>query len=291
VASVSPKDIWDSLEAAGASAVQAAGIMGNAIHESDLNPEARAVDSNGYYSNGLWQFNEDSYPDSGELVTGNPVRDLAAQVNYLMQHGGLQAASGTTVSETASNFAANFERCQGCQDGGSQNAARVASAATVAGWASSGGWPASTGSAADTAELTSAEVAESGAAQAECAWAIGWGGIPDTSWLQRLFSLGSSSGNVGGGEVCLLSKSQARALIGAWMLLGGAAIALTGAAWLVKGAALAALVPALARLPGAGSTPPTAPGGGSSPAAAPSGTVADSRGTSPEFRARYLAGS
>ena len=242
MADVTPKDIWDALESAGASAVQAAGIMGNAIHESDLNPEARAVDSNGYYSNGLWQFNEESYPDSGELVTGSPVRDLTAQVNYLMQHGGLQAASGTTVSETASNFAANFERCQGCEDGGSQNAARVASAATVAGWASGGSWPASAGTASDTAELTSAQVAESGAAQAECAWSIGWGGIPDTSWLQRLFSLGGSSGNYGAGEVCLLSKSQARALIGAWMLLGGAAIALAGVAWAGKAAAIGELV-------------------------------------------------
>jgi hypothetical protein len=285
MADVTPKNIWDALESAGASAVQAAGIMGNAIHESDLNPEARAVDSNGYYSNGLWQFNEESYPDSGELVTGSPVRDLTAQVNYLMQHGGLQAASGTTVSETASNFAANFERCQGCEDGGSQNAARVASAATVAGWASGGSWPASAGTASDTAELTSAQVAESGAAQAECAWSIGWGGIPDTSWLQRLFSLGGSSGNYGAGEVCLLSKSQARALIGAWMLLGGAAIGLAGVAWIVKGAAIAAvssaLLPALSRVPGAGGTAPA-------PAPAAGGTVADSSGTSPEFRAAFL---
>jgi len=222
-----PEDIWNALRSAGASA-QAAGIMGNAISESSLNPEAHAMDSNGYYSNGLWQFNEASYPTSGDLVTGNPIADLKAQVDFLIAHGGLAAASGTTVSETAGNFAAKFERCQGCAAGGAQNAARQANAATVAGWAAAGAWPATTGSASDTATLTAATSQAQAQGEAKCAWSVGWGGIADTSWLTWLATLGSSSGNIGSGEVCLLSKSAARSLIGTGLLLGGSFVMFFG---------------------------------------------------------------
>jgi hypothetical protein len=68
-------------------------------------------------------------------------------------------------------------------------------------------------SAVDAAALTAAS-----AAQSDCAWAIGWGGIAGTSWLNDLFG---SGGNVGAGELCVLSKSEARAAIGAGMLAGG----------------------------------------------------------------------
>jgi hypothetical protein len=236
---ITPKDIWDALESAGASAVQAAGIMGNMIHESSLNPESAATDSNGYMSYGLAQWNAQDYPDAGRLVTGNAAADLKAQIDYLTQTGGLQAAAGTTVSETASGFAANYERCQGCAAGGAQNAARVASAATVAGWAAGGDWPSTSGSATDTATLTAAQEAQAGTAQAACAWSIGWGGIPDTSWLQTLFSLGQAGGNVGSGEVCVLSKSQARAIAGTLLALSGAIIMGVGAGWAIKASAIA----------------------------------------------------
>jgi Phage tail lysozyme len=223
MAGVTPKQIWDALIRAGASSVQAAGIMGNAIAESSLDPERHDVDSNGYYSNGLWQFNEAAYPTSGELVTGNPDADLKAQVNFLIANGGLQAASGTTVAETSGNFASQFERCQGCQPGGSQFQQRQANGATVAGWAANGDWPASAGSAATTATLTSAQSVEQ---SASCAWGIG-SLVPDPSFF-GYHPLGSFQG-----EVCILSKSQARALIGVGIATAGAIMIGLGLAWVV----------------------------------------------------------
>lgn len=125
------KGLYNALKSAGASHVQAIGLIANAMRESTLNPEARVMDSNGYYSNGLWQFNEASYPDSSALVTGNPAKDMIAQIQYLIQVGGLRAASGSTPEQAAGNFSANFEHCQGCQPNGSDWNIRVGNVAAV----------------------------------------------------------------------------------------------------------------------------------------------------------------
>jgi hypothetical protein len=199
--------------------------MGNAIAESGLNPEAQSTDSNGYTSSGLWQFNAQSYPGSESLVTGNPVKDLTAQVGFLAQTGGLKAATGNTPAEVASNFAANYERCQTCQAGGQSNTQRAGYAAQVAGWASSGNWPATASQASTTAQLTGAQAQGS---DETCAWEIGFGPIAGTSWLTRIFSLGQQGGNISIGSVCLLSKSQARALLSAGILVAGAGLFLFG---------------------------------------------------------------
>lgn len=125
------RGIYNALTSAGASPAQAIGLIANAINESSLDPEARAMDTNGYYSNGLWMFNEQGFPSSGALVTGHPAADLIAQVKFLFQTGGLRAASGSTPEQVAGNFAANYERCQGCQSGETQYNARVANVAKV----------------------------------------------------------------------------------------------------------------------------------------------------------------
>jgi|HubBroStandDraft_1064217.scaffolds.fasta_scaffold17631_4 hypothetical protein len=295
MAGVTPKQIWDALEKAGASSVQAVGIMANAIAESSLDPEARAMDTNGYYSNGLWQFNEDSYPSAGELVTGNPGRDMLAQVQFLIQNGGLQAASGTTVDETAGNFASQFERCATCTPGGTSYEQRVGNAATVAGWAATGSWPSSTGSASDTATLTAAQGQAVKQGQAECLWAIGENGIPGTSIYVRILSLGSASGNIGAGSFCIFSKSQARAMIGAGLLVGGILITAAGLAMVLKAAAvtqLAGVASVASRVAGpvaAVAGPEAGVAAAATSAARPrQGTRADSTGTSPEFRSAFL---
>ena len=97
-APVSPQDIWDALRAQGATPIQAAAIMGNQIAESSLNPEASVIDSNGARSVGLNQWNADSYPSSGSLVTGHPLADMLAQVKFLASTGGFAAAKGSTAS-------------------------------------------------------------------------------------------------------------------------------------------------------------------------------------------------
>ena len=226
---VTPKQIWEELEKAGASSVQAAGIMGNAIAESGLNPE---LTSPGV---GLWQWLPADYPQV-PMPTGHPVADMQAQVKFLTSTGGLKAASGTTVAETACNFSARYERCSGCQAGGSSNQQRQSNAQTVAGWASKGDWPATAAGASDNATLTSAQVKQQKQAQQECLWAIGWGSLNPISWLEGLFGFGSS-GSSGSGELCLFSKSQARAIAGMVLLGAGGVLMLTGVNWMVLAAA------------------------------------------------------
>jgi hypothetical protein len=143
---VTPQQIYTALTSAGFSTVQAIGIMANGIAESGLNPETNVVDSNGYRSYGIWQFNAASYPNAAALVTGNCANDLAAQVGLLKTAASGQALAGSTPGQVAGNFAQYFERCQTCQPGGTSYNQRVADAADVAQWASSGNWPASAGS-------------------------------------------------------------------------------------------------------------------------------------------------
>jgi hypothetical protein len=221
--------LYAQLLSAGASTVQAIGMMANAINESSLDPEANASDPTDTDPDarayGLWQFNTGTYPDAAKLVTGHPMQDMEAQVTYLIQHGGLQAASGTTFSETAGNFAANFERCDGCQPGGAQYQQRVDNASTVAGWIRADNWPTSNVSASGQAQVNTSDQ-QSGSA-ADCAWQIGWGGIPGTSWLDDVFGGG---GNVGSGEVCIISKSELRALAGLSLGFIGGVVLVTGVA-------------------------------------------------------------
>jgi len=217
---VTPREVYQLLINAGASTVQAAGIMANMINESSLDPEAvqSGVSDPGY---GLVQWEDSSYPGASGLVTGNAQNDARAQVNYLAQTGGFKAASGSTPSQAAANFAANYERCATCQPGQAQYGSRVANAATVAGWISSGKWPTSAGSAAGSGGATG-----TGSASATCL--VGFAGVSGTSWISDIFS---SGGNIG--QFCLFTRTEARALIGGVILAAGGGIMLVGLSVLV----------------------------------------------------------
>jgi Phage tail lysozyme len=212
-ATVTPRDVWDELRAAGATPVQAAGIMGNMIAESQLDPEA--VNPKGAY--GLVQWSTDAYPQASSLVTGHPAADLVEQVKYLAQTGGFKAASGSTPAQAASSFAAGYERCAGCQHGGAQNTTRQASAGTVAGWAAAGNWPSTTTKATDTAQLSTASSAQ---AAATCWWSLGALANPIPAWVP-LIGGGSTS-------LCVMDKSQARGAEAVALMLGGALVMLAG---------------------------------------------------------------
>ena len=94
---------------------------------------------------------------------------------------------------------------------------------------------------------------------ASCAWSIGWGGIPGTSIWNDVFGNG---GNVGSGEVCLLSKTALRSLVGVVMMTGaGALLALPALALLVAGASVRALSAAGPTLGQAGGVVAMIPGG------------------------------
>ena len=140
---VGPEAIYKALTAAGASTLQAIGIMANMHFESGYDPEA--VGDQGTSFGLVQQHGAYSY-----LVTGDPAADMEAQIRELVKLGGLSAASGSTPTQAAGNFAANYERCVGCQPGGGQYESRSAFGATVAAWAASGKWPASAGSPSST---------------------------------------------------------------------------------------------------------------------------------------------
>jgi Phage tail lysozyme len=234
---VTPLDIWKALRNSGASAVQAAGIMGNWISESGLDPESHAQDSNGYVSYGLAQWNTapGNYPAAGTLVTGDAKADLNAQVRFLAQTGGLAAAKGSTPQQAAASYAANYERCQTCAGGGAQSTTRQAQAATVAGWAAAGNWPATGPAGTDTASLTAAAKAQS---SATCLW--------------QLPSIDFGIGSIGG--ECIMSKSQARAIEGVGLMTGGAVVLGFGFVLMLVGTALASsgVRKAAEMVPGAG---------------------------------------
>ena len=116
----SEKEVYDALTGKGFSMTQAAGIMGNIQNESSYNQEAVG---DGGTSFGLVQWHEPSYPFAPGLVTGNLARDLANQMDHI-----LTAARGVnmggTAADVAGNWAAEFERCDGCQPGGPQYISR-----------------------------------------------------------------------------------------------------------------------------------------------------------------------
>jgi Phage tail lysozyme len=125
------KGIYNALRSVGFSQNAAIGVMANMKNESSFNVETNAMDTNGARSYGLVSWNAASFPTAPSLVTGNAKADLIRQVQFLVQSGGLRAASGSTAEQAAGNFAANFERCQGCQPGGAQYNARVANVAGI----------------------------------------------------------------------------------------------------------------------------------------------------------------
>jgi len=218
----------------GYSTVQAIGIMANIIHEDgSFNPEVTAMDTNGYPSRGLFQFNGASYPNAGSMQTGNIPADINSQVRFVAANGygpRSAAAAGSTGSQVAGNWAAHFERCQGCQPGGSQYQARQASASTVAGWVSSGNWPTSSGSGGPASGAGSG-ASGSGSGSPGTTTDPGTGGVQTTAaGSECLWSLGF----VG----CVLSKTQARWIVGALTLCAAGVVMIIGADLLMKAAGL-----------------------------------------------------
>lgn len=214
MAGVTPQQIYQALIAAGASTVQAIGIMANMINESGLDPEAVGDQGTSF---GLVQQHGSQYAG---LVTGNPQADMNAQIRVIAQNGGFAAASGPTGAQAAGNFAAAYERCVGCQAGGAQYNGRVSNAATVAQWVSSRNWPTSAGSATAASAGSSATPAGS-----DCAFSVGG------QHIGLIFGHGPTLPSA-----CLIRKTEIRALMGGLLMLAGAGPFLLGALIVAAGA-------------------------------------------------------
>jgi hypothetical protein len=135
------REVYDALTGKGFSMAQAAGIMGNIQNESSYNQEA--VGDSGQ-SFGLVQWYTPSYPFAPGLVTGNLAVDLANQMGHIVtaSHG---VNMGGDAAQVAGNWAAQFEKCVGCQPGGAQYQSRVANAARIFNQAKTGSWPSGPG--------------------------------------------------------------------------------------------------------------------------------------------------
>jgi hypothetical protein len=138
------EQLYRALRAKGASAVQAAGITGNAVSEvgpstSDLSPDSEL--NINYYEAACMGFVCWTTPGySPPRPTGHPAVDLDNQIDYLKQTGGFEHATGVDAMSAGRNFALNYERCAECFFGGSQFIARGEQAAAVARLAALGGW-------------------------------------------------------------------------------------------------------------------------------------------------------
>ena len=213
-----PQDIWSALRNAGASAIQAAGIMGNMLAESSFdveshNPHDPAQGCPGAQSWGLVNWNDCSHPNARGLVTGNPQNDLKAQIAYLVQSGGLAAATGNDPASAGASFAANYERCQGCS-GGAQQQERARNAASVYQAATSGDWSSfSAETAVNAAADQNAPGAGQGSGVSGCAVPL------------------PSIGPIGGG--CLITNSQVKALKGGLLVIAGGTLFVVGGLVLV----------------------------------------------------------
>lgn len=219
---VTPKDIYLALTHAGASTVQAIGIMANMMAESTLNPEA--VNPAGPQSGvGLVQWQTTDYPGAANLVTGNPMADMQAQVRFLAMTGGFKAADGTNAGQAAANFASNYEKCATCQPGGAQYNQRVQNTLTIAGWIRQGNWPHAVGGSREPGAIGTAPT--SGGGTPDCAWQIGLN-IP-----------------LVGGNVCLVTKSELRGIAGVAMMGVAGLFGLAGLAVLIAAAGMKAIPP------------------------------------------------
>lgn len=131
------KAIYGFLTSHGLNANAAAGILGNLEQESGGNPESTGSGGGGLYG---------ATPLPAGQVTGNAVKDLAAQLgalmNYIAQNGSVSDinAHATDPVAAASYFMVKYERPNSSQANASN---RTQSALDVANAAKSGNWPAS----------------------------------------------------------------------------------------------------------------------------------------------------
>lgn len=203
---VTPHEVYQLLLNEGFSTPQAIGIMANGVNESGLNPEAVGDQGTSF---GFVQFHQPSYSGAATLVTNNPQKDIRAQIKYLASVVSPQAIAGSTASDVAGNFAANFERCVGCQSGGAQYQGRVANVAAIQTAVTSGNW-----TQISTSSVTGSGSSSSGSGSgSDCV--LGFGGV------------------LGVGSFCVLHKSGARALIGGLMMGAGSIVMFGGVAVLV----------------------------------------------------------
>lgn len=207
---VTAKEIYYLLLQKGMSSAQAEGVMANMWAESKLDPESDGVDSNGYRSVGVinWNTAPGNYPHAGSLVTGNPQQDIRAQIDYLFTGtNGIKAGlSGATAADVAGNWATNVEGCQGCASGDTTTpngwGARRGYASMFTQAASSGNWANIKTSLVGVGQNLKSGTAGPGGG-ADCL--VGWQGV-------KVPVVGSV------GNFCLVSKSQGRAIFGGAVL-------------------------------------------------------------------------
>jgi hypothetical protein len=263
VTSYSAQQMYAALRAQGYSKAAAAGIMANMAYESGgqnpLGPYDTSAVGDGGTSHGLLQWNT-----AGGGYQNMAGTNLSAQIKYMGQTLPSQCTSMTTPAAVAGCLAMRFERCQGCTTtSGAQYQDRVAAAQVI----SQQPWYTADNAGAGGAQLASmmanspyaaasngAAAAAAGAtptltsAPSQSATASG-GGAPNDSGACQPCTGAISQGHgpsplFGGpilsnrcciianpltvGQSCIFSKTNARALVGGLVILGGLIVTITG---------------------------------------------------------------
>lgn len=141
---VTIEQLYKALRAKGASEIQAAAIVGNAVSEvgpstSDLSPDSQL--NLDYYEPACMGFVCWTTPGyHSPRPTGNAEVDMNAQIDYLKATGGFEHAIGADAEAAGRQFALTYEICAECMVGGEQYIARGNQAAAVARLAAAGGW-------------------------------------------------------------------------------------------------------------------------------------------------------
>lgn len=204
---VTPKEIYELLIQRGLSTNQAIGVMANMFYESSLNPEAGGIDSNGFWAGGLISWNTEGYTNARMLVTGDPQKDVRAQMAYLFNNTDhlSQGLQGATAADVAHNWAQFVENCAACYPGGQQWTARGAYTSVIGKWVTTGNWP------AGGKGFSGAGGGSGGGSSSGSRCLVNGPSIP---------FLGSTG--------CLLSASQARAVVGAGLIAAAIPVGLVG---------------------------------------------------------------
>ena len=205
----------------GLTPAQSAGVVGNLISESGVQPNG--ANGDGGIAHGIAQWHPDRWGPLAAWAQGQGLdpNSLTGQLAMLWHElntsetgalAGLRSTS--TPSAAASSFAGLYERCAGCASGGGSVPGRIANALSVFSGSSTTGSTSAGSTAGGLGDGTDGNVLTASDSSNPCVFNLPGVTLP---------IIGT---NLGGN--CLIHQSQLRALAGGAILVAGGIVVLAG---------------------------------------------------------------